>query len=224
MSAHNLAKSMVHKEELDNLITAIVRKDNDAIDSCVEDLVERAGTIDFKSIDLNLNYLMFQLIHRAVEIDELVEQDNILLYIGDDVFSSGGDTKVQLKKFSLEYAEYLEQLRQNAASGGLIKEIEHEIKDHYAENLTLRDLGAKYFINSSYLGQVFRKKYGKSFKDYLSDYRINEAAYMLIKTDKKINMIAEEVGYRDSDYFIRKFIEIKGCTPSKYRKNSNGSV
>lgn len=219
VSAHNLAKSMVHKEELDNLITAIVRKDNDAIDSCVEDLVERAGTIDFKSIDLNLNYLMFQLIHRAVEIDELVEQDNILLYIGDDVFSSGGDTKVQLKKFSLEYAEYLEQLRQNAASGGLIKEIEHEIKDHYAENLTLRDLGAKYFINSSYLGQIFRKKFGMSFKDYLNNYRVTVASEMLINSDRKVSDIAADVGYRDVDYFVSKFYEVHGCTPTKYRRN-----
>lgn len=132
-------------------------------------------------------------------------------------------SSTHLTAFALEYAEYLSQLRKNMSSGVLL-EIEKEIEARYAENLSLRELGKKYFINSSYLGQVFRKKYGKSFKDYLSDYRINEAAYMLIKTDKKINMIAEEVGYRDSDYFIRKFIEIKGCTPSKYRKNSNGSV
>ena len=42
----------------------------------------------------------------------------------------------------------------------------------------------------------------------------------LLKTDKKISQIAEEVGYRDTDYFISKFIEQKGCTPSKYRKNA----
>ena len=97
-------------------------------------------------------------------------------------------------------------------------EIEREVKENYAENLSLRDLSRKYYINSSYLGQIFRKKYGQSFKDYLSHYRIDEAAGQLLKTDKKIGQIAEDVGYRDSDYFIRKFIEIKGCTPSKYRK------
>ena len=93
------------------------------------------------------------------------------------------------------------------------------MREHYAENLSLRDLSEKYYLNSSYLGQIFRKKYGQSFKDYLTNYRISEATKLLIKTDKKIGQIAEEVGYKDSDYFIRKFIEIKGCTPSKYRKN-----
>ena len=219
VSSHNLAKSMVHKDALDNLIAAVVRRDDEAIDTCVDDLIERAGSVDYKTVNLNINYLMFQLIHRAVEIDELVEQDNILLYIGDDVFSSGEDIKVQLKKFSHEYAEYLEQLRQNAASGGLIKEIEHEIKDHYAENLTLTDLGAKYFINSSYLGQIFRKKFGMSFKDYLNNYRVTVASEMLINSDRKVSDIAADVGYRDVDYFVSKFYEVHGCTPTKYRRN-----
>ena len=53
---------------------------------------------------------------------------------------------------------------------------------------------------------------------YLTNYRINEAARQLICSDKKINQIAADVGYRDCDYFIRKFIETMGCTPSKYRK------
>lgn len=219
VSSHNLAKSMVHKDALDNLIAAVVRRDDEAIDQNVDELIERAGSVDYKTVNLNMNYLMFQLIHRAVEIDEMVEQDNILLYIGDDVFSSGEDIRVQLKKFSHEYAEYLEQLRQNAASGGLIKEIEHEIKDHYAENLTLRDLGAKYFINSSYLGQIFRKKFGMSFKDYLNNYRVTVASEMLINSDRKVSDIAADVGYRDVDYFVSKFYEVHGCTPTKYRRN-----
>jgi two-component system response regulator YesN len=46
---------------------------------------------------------------------------------------------------------------------------------------------------------------------------------MLVSTDKKIISIAEDVGYKDSDYFVQKFIERIGCTPSKYR-SSKGSV
>jgi two-component system response regulator YesN len=61
-----------------------------------------------------------------------------------------------------------------------------------------------------------------SFKDYLTDYRIKEAAKMLIRTDEKIIRIAEEVGYKDSDYFVQKFIERMGCTPSHYRRDHSG--
>jgi YesN/AraC family two-component response regulator len=61
-----------------------------------------------------------------------------------------------------------------------------------------------------------------SFREYLNTVRINQAASLLLKTDEKIGWIAENVGYHDTDYFIDKFIAIKGCTPSKYRKNGNG--
>lgn len=124
-----------------------------------------------------------------------------------------------MRKFACEYAEYLVQLRKNV-SRGILTEIENEIKEHYAENLTLRELGQKYYINSSYLGQIFRKRYGQSFKNYLNNYRIREAASQLIRTDKKVSQIAEDVGYRDLDYFISRFIEQEGCTPSRYRKSA----
>lgn len=215
------------KPNLDKLVSAIEHDNREEIEQAVSSLYEEMKRLGMNSetINLNINYFLFQLIHIAAKQDDEINQEEILHFISESSFHDGvkRGSSTHLTAFALEYAEYLSQLRKNMSSGVLL-EIEKEIEARYAENLSLRELGKKYFINSSYLGQVFRKKYGKSFKDYLSDYRINEAAYMLIKTDKKINMIAEEVGYRDSDYFIRKFIEIKGCTPSKYRKNSNGSM
>ena len=91
-------------------------------------------------------------------------------------------------------------------SGGILQDIENEIKEHYAEPLSLKDLGQKYYINSSYLGQIFRKRYDQSFKNYLNAYRVKEAASLLLKTDRKIIDIASDVGYHDLDYFIIKFI------------------
>ena len=85
-------------------------------------------------------------------------------------------------------------------------------------------MSQKFYINNAYLGQIFKKKYGVSFKDYLTDYRIKEAAKMLVNTDKKIISIAEDVGYKDSDYFVQKFIERMGCTPSKYRRDKSEHI
>ena len=127
-----------------------------------------------------------------------------------------------MRRFACEYANYLIQLRKNVSRGVLL-DIEKEVKENFADNLTLRELAKKYYINSSYLGQIFRKKYGQSFKDYLANYRVTEATQMLLKTDKKISQIAEEVGYHDTDYFISRFIEQKGCTPARYRKNGGNT-
>ncbi|WP_034449685.1 response regulator transcription factor [Butyrivibrio sp. AE2032] len=214
------------KNTIDEIIDSIVKNDPALIESGVEKLYEelRGKEGNNRAFDLNINYLLFQLIHLASELDDTVNQEEIIQYISDraseGVFLRGSHQ--HLKKFALEYASYLAELRKSI-SHGILAEVEAEIRENFAENISLKDLGDKYHINSSYLGQIFRKKYGMSFKNYLTNYRIKEAARQIITTDEKINRIAENVGYKDSDYFIRKFIEIMGCTPSKYRKTNRGA-
>ena len=57
-----------------------------------------------------------------------------------------------------------------------------------------------------------------SFKDYLNVYRIDRAEEILMNSDYKIYKIAEQVGYNNTDYFISKFVQLKGETPLQYRK------
>lgn len=221
------ARVVLCKQNLDRLIHAVEQNDRAEINSSVDDLFQEMETMGMSKemVSMNTNYLLFQLIHLAVEQDESVRQEEIMLYISEHVSEPGisRGSRSHMRKFACEYAEYLIQLRKNVSRGVLL-EVEREVHEHYAENLTLRELSQKYFVNSSYLGQIFRKKYGQSFKDYLSNYRICEAAQQLLKTDKKVSQIAEDVGYHDTDYFISKFIEQKGCTPSKYRKNFGGCL
>ena len=212
------------KNSIDSVISAIQAGDKAAIDSNVDALFDELRSIEDNenARNLNINYLLFQLIHIATEQDDNVNQEEVIHYISensfDETISRGGSQ--HMKRFASEYSVYLTSLRKNV-SRGLISNIDNEIQEHYAENITLKSLGDKYFINSSYLGQIFRKAHDMSFKDYLTKIRVEKAAVSLVSTDKKINKIAEEVGYNDCDYFIRKFIEIKGCTPSKYRRNNS---
>ncbi|MCR5233721.1 MAG: response regulator [Lachnospiraceae bacterium] len=215
-------KVVLLKQNLDELITAIEQNDMTRINGSVDALyseIDRAGlNTDMRS--MNINYLIFQLIHLAVEQDESVDQEEILHYISENAFDTaetrGG--RKHLKRFAVSYAEYLIQLRRNV-SRGVLAEIEREIRNNYAQNLTLRELSRKYYVNPSYLGQIFKKKYDQSFKDYLCTVRIDEAAKQLLSTDEKISVIAENVGYRDPDYFLMKFTQVMGTSPAKYRKN-----
>lgn len=218
------SKVVLCKQSLDRLIKAVETNDRTEINGSVDDLfgeMEGIGSSE-KIMSMNIHYLFFQLIHLAVEQDESINQEEVMSYISENVFDSGVSrgSRAHLRQFACEYAEYLIQLRKKV-SRGILQDIEKEIEEHYAENLTLKDLSKKYFLNSSYLGQVFRKKYGQSFKDYLASYRIDMAAELLRKTDKKISVIAEEVGYKDTEYFINRFIEQKGATPAKYRRSMN---
>ncbi|SEM28965.1 two-component system, response regulator YesN [Butyrivibrio sp. ob235] len=209
------------KKQLDNLIAAIELNEKIQIRQRVDEFHEemlKTG-ITGKTMNLNINYLLFQLIHIASEQDSDVNQEEILRLISESSFEEGisRGSKSHLYRMSCEYGDYLAQLRKNV-SKGVLADIENEVRENYASNLTLKELSEKYYVNSAYLGQLFRKRYKCSFKDYLNQKRIDEASLLLRKTDLKIYQVAEKVGYRDVDYFVNKFIEAKGCTPAKYRK------
>lgn len=217
------AKPILCARSLDALVEAVDKGDAIAINKSVDAFFTEMDRLDRtrETVATNINWLVFRLLGLATKQDESVSQDEVLSYISGNVSKEEiiRGSRAHLRKFAGEYAEYLEQLKKNV-SGGILQEIENEIKERYAENLTLRELGQKYYINSSYLGQIFRKRYGQSFKSYLNTCRISEAAIQLVRTDKKIGEIAEDVGYHDLDYFISRFIEQEGCTPSRYRKQA----
>lgn len=170
-------------------------------------------------VNMELNYIIYELLHLAITVDDSIDQQEVLQFISDSVLDNQEKEKEEsnLQKVMLDYGEYLCELRGNQ-SIGMMGEIENYMKKHYAENITLKDLGKRFFVNSAYLGQIFKKQFGESFKDYLNGLRIQKAEELLIYSDMKIYEIAAEIGYKDIDYFINKFITVKGCTPAKFRK------
>lgn len=218
----NPAKSVIIcKDNLDGLTAAIEENSPEKIEKFVYAFYRETKEkgLSEEEVNFNISYLLFQLIHIASEQDDEVNHEEIMRFIGESSFEESIiKGSAYMCRFCMEYAEYVSQLRKSAARG-ILQDVEREIKAHYAENISLRELSQKFYLNSAYLGQIFKKKYGQSFKDYLTDYRIKEAARMLARTDLKIIRIAEDVGYKDSDYFVQKFIERMGCTPSKYRRD-----
>lgn len=214
---------MLCKKSLDILLNAIEQNNHTeimkAVDSFYEEMKQRGIAGDV--MRLNINYLFFQLLHLASELDDSVNQEEILRMISEGTFEKGilRGSKAHLCRVACEYGDYLAQMRKDS-SRGILGKIEKEIRERYAENLTLKELGEKYYLNGAYLGQLFRKKFGQSFKDYLNNYRIEQACQLLLRTDKKIYQIAEMVGYHDLDYFVNRFISAKGCTPAKFRKQA----
>ena len=211
------------KEILDELIRAAEENDAGEIARKTEELYRRMGSagMNRQMVDMNLNYLLFELAHLAMQQNEMVTQEEIFAKIREGAcgLQKLRDDQGYLERFVREYAEYLVKLRKKS-SRGVLAEVEKEISEHYAENLTLKEMSRKFFVNSAYLGQMFKKKHGISFKEYLNNYRIEQAAELLLRTDKRIYEIAEAVGYHDLDYFINRFISAKGCTPSRFRKKA----
>lgn len=65
---------------------------------------------------------------------------------------------------------------------------------------------------------MFKRHVGKSLVEYLTHIRIQKAKQLLIGGEWNIADVAEEVGFLDVKYFIKRFKKITGLTPSEYRK------
>ena len=219
----NLTDKLADKQTIDALLHAVEINDREKIEKEYDAVFEqmKPGELDACLIQMVVSYLLFQLIHLASEQDENVNQQETFQFISENAFSQsyGRSSDEGLKRLLLDYGEYLAQLKGNQAKG-ILGRIENDLKENYRENLTLKDLGRKYYMNAAYLGQIFKKQYGESFKDYLNRIRIEKAVELLIHTDMKIYEVADAVGYKDMDYFINKFISLNGCTPAKFRKQA----
>ena len=50
--------------------------------------------------------------------------------------------------------------------------------------------------------------------------RISRACHLLVTTDLPVSRVQEECGYSNASNFNRRFLEIKGMTPTEFRRQS----
>ncbi len=100
-------------------------------------------------------------------------------------------------------------------------EILQHIRKHFMEELTLDEMSERFFINKSYLSEMFKKETGKSFVHFKNELRIEHAKVLLRSTDVSINAISQQCGFRDAGYFATVFKASTSKTPQQYRKRES---
>ena len=93
------------------------------------------------------------------------------------------------------------------------------IDEHYAEQVTLAQIGETMNASPHYLSHVFKRMSGYSPIQYLLRRRIGEAQTLLISTEIPIVEIAGLVGFDTQNYFNAQFTKHVGMPPKKYREN-----
>ena len=93
------------------------------------------------------------------------------------------------------------------------------IQADYNRPITVKDAAAVCGFSQSHFMKLFKELTGKSFSQYLIDYRLETAARQLVETSDKIIDLAENVGFHNVSYFSRAFHSKYGETPSSYRNH-----
>ncbi len=158
-------------------------------------------------------------IHR--ELEELI-QSNLRKDLGYSLFTKA----CLLKIISLMAREKLlipvEEKASNYSSAKteLMKEMVSYLQSHYGEKITLESMAKKFHLSPKYFCRFFKGNFGKSMVEYLNYFRMEQAAKYLLETDQRILDISLRVGFENFSYFIKKFREVYGCTPSAFRKQA----
>jgi AraC-like DNA-binding protein len=90
---------------------------------------------------------------------------------------------------------------------------------HYTEKLSLSVLAHEFGMTPGYFCTFFRDCFGRTFIQHLNLLRIERASRLLRETDLPVMEIAFSVGFEHFSYFIKRFRDVFGCTPTVYRKS-----
>ncbi len=75
-------------------------------------------------------------------------------------------------------------------------------------------------LSSNYFGDLIKKETGKSAKEYIQNKIIEVAKNKTFDTDKTVNEIAYELGFKYPQHFTRLFKNVTGYTPNEYRSRN----
>lgn len=100
-----------------------------------------------------------------------------------------------------------------------LKNVLLHVQKNYNTIVTVNDAANICGFSESHFMKLFKIVTGKSFTQYLKDYRLEMAARQILETKEKIIEISENTGFSNHSYFIRAFCEKYGVTPSHYRKD-----
>lgn len=84
-------------------------------------------------------------------------------------------------------------------------------------HLKLSDLATLARSNRTYVSRIFNTHYGKTFYEFVNEYRVEYAKNLLATSSEKLDVIADMSGFASRQSFYRIFGKFVGCTPEHYR-------
>lgn len=102
-------------------------------------------------------------------------------------------------------------------SDDYIQSAKDYIARNYFRDIRVGDISAYIHIHPAYLQRLFKKQCGISVVDYITQYRMEKAYYLLSRTNMSIVDIANSVGINSQQYFTRLFKKTMDITPKALR-------
>ncbi|MFB9275590.1 response regulator [Cohnella cellulosilytica] len=97
-------------------------------------------------------------------------------------------------------------------------EVREYIDAHFTEELKMYELASGLHMSESNFSKQFKRHFGVSFQDYVTELRIDKAKELLLDPELRIGDVARRVGYSETRYFSQLFKKTTGETQKSFRR------
>jgi YesN/AraC family two-component response regulator len=148
----------------------------------------------------------------VVESKEHVDSKlNMLLF---SLINAGRQERYEITH---SFLEKLLHVAENEAQE-LVTKVKAYINEHWNEDISVAGIASYFYLSPNYFSRLFKRIANEGCNEYIVRKRIENAQYLLATTTMKIGKIAQEVGYRDTNYFSLAFKRNMGISPGQYRE------
>ena len=92
------------------------------------------------------------------------------------------------------------------------------INENFYQDIDVQDVANSVHLSYSHLSRLFKAYTTETVNQYINHARVGRAQYLLKCTEKDIESISGEVGFKSDIYFCSIFKKLTGMSPSQYRK------
>lgn len=103
----------------------------------------------------------------------------------------------------------------------LLNQVFEYVENRYQEVITVEDIAKFVGFSPYYFTRFFKTHTGQTFMQFLTEYRINQAKFILANEKIPMVEVAEKAGFASVKTFHHVFKEAVGQSPLQYQKNLN---
>ena len=150
----------------------------------------------------------------VLPVQNLIE--NLLYTLLEDIPNRRGVLQMTMGLLFAQLLNHTDTLKLETREQSAVFSVLRYVEENYRDG-SLGEIASRLHYELPSLSRLVRQKTGRNYTELVQEKRLSQAAWLLRNTNRKVDEIANAVGYENLSYFHRLFAARFGRSPKKYR-------
>ncbi len=155
-------------------------------------------------------------IRGGVDVEEALSASDLLIRNCEALQDVQSILRLQINML-LTYTEQVARLREGIQPTPLAIAVAAWTQRHLSEPVDTEKLANELHYSRPHLSRKFKEQTGMTLTDFILTKKSEEAARLLVYTDKSLIAISDYLGFSSQSHFAKVFKKYMGMTPTEYR-------